>query len=271
MRVGFIGLGSQGGPMASRILAAGFETTLWARREAALDPYRGSGAHIARTRAELGASCHLVCVCVVDDAGVEDVLCGGDGVLSGMRVGGIVAVHSTVHPDTIDRLARAAAERGVALVDAPVSGGGEAAAAGALAVIVGADDASHARCLPVFSSYGNPVIRTGAPGSAQLAKLVNNVLFTSYFALVEDALRLGSALGIDPEALGAVLRHGSSKSLVSDTWTQPARREGLARFGGALLRKDVGIVARVAAERGADSGALVAAADRSLALLGVPR
>jgi 3-hydroxyisobutyrate dehydrogenase-like beta-hydroxyacid dehydrogenase len=271
MRVGFIGLGSQGGPMASRILAAGFETTLWARREAALAPYRAAGARTARTRAELGASCDLACICVVDDAGVEDVLCGADGVLSGMCAGSIVAVHSTVHPDTIARLARAASERGVSLVDAPVSGGGEAAARGELAVMVGADDASYARCLPVFRAYGNPVIRTGAPGTAQLAKLVNNVLFTSYFALVEDALRLGRALEIDVEALGEVLRHGSSKSLISDTWTQPARREGIARFGAALLRKDVGIVARVAVERGADPGALLSAAERSLALFGALR
>ena len=108
MRVGFIGLGSQGGPMARAIVDAGFETTLWARRPASLEPYADTAAKIAESPAELGAASDLVCLCVVGDADVEEVLGGDTGVLAGMADGGIIAIHSTVHPDTCRKLAETA-------------------------------------------------------------------------------------------------------------------------------------------------------------------
>lgn len=98
MRVGFIGLGSQGAPMARRIVDAGFETTLWARRPATLLPFEDTSAKRAGSPAELASVSDLVCVCVVDDADVEEVLTGGSGVLAGLRRGGVVAVHNTVPP-----------------------------------------------------------------------------------------------------------------------------------------------------------------------------
>ena len=102
MRVGFVGLGSQGGPMARRIVDAGFPTTLCARRPASLEPYADTGARIALSLSELAAASDLVCVCVVDDNGVEELV---NGVLDDLPDGGIIAVHSTVHPDTCRRLA----------------------------------------------------------------------------------------------------------------------------------------------------------------------
>ena len=122
-RAGFIGLGSQGGPMARRIAEAGLPLTLWARRPESVAPYADTAAVVAASPAALGAASDVVGVCVVADADVEAVLLGPDGVLAGMAPGGVVAVHSTIRPDTCRRLAERAAERGVALVDAPVSGG----------------------------------------------------------------------------------------------------------------------------------------------------
>src|SRR6201981_3082890 len=104
MHVGFIGLGSQGGPMAERIVEAGSPTTLWARRPASLEPFADTAAKLAGSPAELGATSDLVCLCVVADADVEEVLDGDSGVLAGMADGGIIAIHSTVHPDTCRRL-----------------------------------------------------------------------------------------------------------------------------------------------------------------------
>src|SRR5919201_4885402 len=127
MRVGFIGLGSQGGPRARRIVDGGFETTLWARREASLEPYADTAAKTAGSPPELAAASDLVCLCVVGDDDVREVLGGETGVLAGLAPGGIVAIHSTVHPDTCLEIAKSAAEQRVSVSDAPVSGGGGAA------------------------------------------------------------------------------------------------------------------------------------------------
>ncbi|WP_280364150.1 NAD(P)-dependent oxidoreductase, partial [Nocardia abscessus] len=130
MRVGFIGLGSQGAPMARRIVEGGYPTTLWARRPAALEPFADTAAVTAASPAALAARSDLVCLCVVGDADVREVVTGDNGVLAGLAPGSIIAVHSTVHPDTCRELAESAAAQQVAVIDAPVSGGGAAAAGG---------------------------------------------------------------------------------------------------------------------------------------------
>ncbi|MBV8952108.1 MAG: NAD(P)-dependent oxidoreductase, partial [Actinobacteria bacterium] len=136
-RVGFVGLGAQGGPIARRILDAGFPTTLWARRSETLAPYAGTAARVATTRAELGAESEVVCVCVVADADVDEVLRGPDGALAAMAPDGVVVVHSTVHPETCRRLQ--ADYPSLHVLDAPVSGGGQLASEGRLLVMVGGD------------------------------------------------------------------------------------------------------------------------------------
>jgi 3-hydroxyisobutyrate dehydrogenase-like beta-hydroxyacid dehydrogenase len=100
MRVGFIGLGSQGGPMARRIVEAGFETTLWARRPASLEPYADTAATYAESPAKLAAVSDLVCLCVVGDDDVRQIVAGENGLLEGLREGAVIAIHSTIHPDT---------------------------------------------------------------------------------------------------------------------------------------------------------------------------
>ncbi len=109
MRVGFIGLGSQGGPMARRIVEGGHELTLWARRPATLEPFADTAAKTAGSPAELAATSDLVCVCVVGDDDVREVLGGDAGVLAGLASGGIIAIHSTIHPDTCTEIAESAA------------------------------------------------------------------------------------------------------------------------------------------------------------------
>jgi 3-hydroxyisobutyrate dehydrogenase-like beta-hydroxyacid dehydrogenase len=272
MRVGFVGLGSQGAPMARRIVAAGYPTTLWARRPATLEPFGGTAARTAGSPAELAAASDLVCVCVVDDAGVEQVVAGEDGVLAGLGDGGVVAVHSTVHPDTCRRLAARAADRGVTLVDAPVSGGGIAADAGTLLVMVGGDAGTVERCRPVFATYGDPVLHLGPLGAGQLAKLLNNVLFTANLGSAVALLDLGRSLGVEPGELGRAITHGTASSFaLAHVVDAGGTLDRIAAHAGGLLQKDVRLVADLAEASGAVGGEVLAAADATLERIGYPR
>src|ERR1700712_4431043 len=198
MRVGFIGLGSQGAPMARRIAEAGFPMTLWARRPATLEPFAETPAKIAASPAELTAECDLVCLCVVGDADVEEITFGESGLLAGMGRGGVIAVHSTVHPNTCRDIAEKASAQGISILDAPVSGGGPAAAAGHLLMMVGGDADVVQRCRPVFDTHSDAVIHLGDLGSGQTTKLLNNLLFTANLGTAAAAPTLADNLGGSP-------------------------------------------------------------------------
>ncbi|MFI7530223.1 NAD(P)-dependent oxidoreductase [Nocardia salmonicida] len=271
-RVGFIGLGSQGAPMARRIAEAGYETTLWARREATLEPFADSGTRVADSPAALAEASDVVCLCVVGDADVREVVSGEHGVLAGLTSGGIVVVHSTVHPDTCRELAEYAAGQGCSLIDAPVSGGGKAAAEGQLLVMVGGPAEATARCRPVFETYANPVVHLGEVGSGQVAKLLNNLLFTANLAVAKSAMDLGCGLGIEPARLSEVVSRGSADSYALGRVALLGNSlDLLAAHGGELLRKDVGLVVEVADAIGASPGIVLAAADVALHMMDHPR
>jgi 3-hydroxyisobutyrate dehydrogenase len=268
VRVGFIGLGSQGAPMARRIIDAGYPVTLWARRDASLEPFAGTPAKVAGSPADLAADSDLVGVCVVNDADVEQVLTGDSGVLAGLGTGGVIAVHSTVHPDTCRRLADQAAAGGVRLIDAPVSGGGPAAAEGRLLVMAGGDPETVEYCRPVFATYGDPVVHLGPLGSGELTKLLNNVLFTANLATAASALTLGQAFGIDPRSLADVMSHGSASSFaLARIGDAGGTLDRIAAFAAPLLQKDVRLMAEIAAAADTSPGAVLTAADDALALM----
>ena len=260
--------GQPGRPHGPPIIDAGYDTTLWARRPATLVRFDDTPARRAASPADLAAASDLVCICVVDDADVEEVLTGERGVLTGLRKGGVIAVHSTVHPDTCSRLADRARTHGVALIDAPVSGGGPAAAEGRLVVMAGGEPGTVAYCRPVFATYGNPVVHLGPLGTGQLAKLLNNVLFTANLATAADTLALGRELAIDPTALAQVLAKGSAGSFALDRVASAGGTlERIAAHAEPLLRKDVRLVGDVAAAAGAEPDIVVPAAGAALALM----
>lgn len=266
MRVGFIGLGSQGGPMARRIVEGGFELTLWARRPASVEPYADTAAKVAETPAELGAASDLVCLCVVGDDDVRQVLHGDTGVLAGMKPGGIVAIHSTVHPDTCRELADAAAEHGVTVIDAPVSGGAPAVEEGTLMVMVGGDDDTVEQVRPVFATYSDSIVHLGPLGAGQVAKILNNLQFTANLGSALSTLELGDALGLERQRLCEVLNRGSATSKAISSITMfGGTVEGLAPIAGALLQKDVRHAASLAAHAGAAEGTVFHVADTALA------
>src|ERR1700739_4220867 len=230
MQVGFIGLGGQGGPMARRIVERGYETTLWARRPATLEAFADTPAKIAESPAELAAGSDLVCLCVVGDADVDEITGGEHGLLASMKPGGVIAVHSTVHPDTCRDLAKRAEVRGVSVIDAPVSGGGKAASEGRLLVMVGGDADVVGRCRPVFETYADPVVHLGDLGSGQTTKLLNNLLFTANLGTAATALSLADALGVAPDRLTEVVSRGSGNSFALNALAGDAG--GLDRLGG---------------------------------------
>jgi 3-hydroxyisobutyrate dehydrogenase len=272
MRVGFIGLGSQGAPMARRIAEGGYDLTLWARRTATLQPFADTAAKTAQSPAELASVNDLVCICVVGDEDVEEVLDGDSGVLAGLAPGGIVAIHSTVHPDTCRKVAKSAAVQGVSVIDAPVSGGAPAAEAGTLLVMAGGDDDAVDRCRPVFATYAQTVAHLGAVGSGQVAKILNNVLFTANLGSVIGTLELGESLGIDRTRLCQVLGGGSATSRALDSVAAfGGTLDALAPIAGALLQKDVRHAASLAETTHAPRAAVFAAADAALDAMDHPR
>ena len=261
LRVGFIGLGSQGGPMARRIAEEDHPVTLWARRSGSLEAFKDLSVDIAASPADLGAACDVVGVCVVDDAGIEDVLLRPDGVLAGMAPGGAVLVHSTVHPDTCRRMADEAAQRGIDLLDAPVSGGGIAAADRRLLVMAGGDADVLERCRPVLETFAGEIVHLGDVGAGQLAKLLNNLVFTALLGIGMDTFALAADIGVDRHALAKVLESGSGGSraasilAMTDFDTSGMTSAGVA----ALLRKDVGLALDLA--RAADAAPTSVLAD----------
>jgi len=271
MHIGFIGLGSQGGPMARRIVEGGYPTTLWARRPATLEPFADTPAKVAGSPAELAAASDLVCLCVVGDADVDEITSGEHGLLAAMKRGSIIAVHSTVHPDTCRELAKRAGAQGISVIDAPVSGGGPATAEGRLVVMVGGDADVVERCRPVFETYADPVVHLGELGSGQTAKLLNNLLFTANLGTAATALSLADALGVDPDRLTEVVSRSSGNSFALNALGGIGGLERLAGYAGTLLQKDVRLVVDLAEAAGAHVGAVLDAADATLASMGSPR
>ena len=263
--VGFIGLGSQGLPMAHRIVDGGYELHLWARRPSSLDPFAGKPIVAEATPAALGAACQLVGVCVVNDDDVRQVVLE-HGLLAAMTAGSILAVHSTVTPAVVRDISTAAEPFGVHVIDAPVSGGDNAAAAGRLTVMCGGDAAVIERARPVLETFGDPVRRLGDLGTGLISKILNNGLFTANLGLAHDTIRLGTELGLDPDALAAVLSTGSASSTGLISHDRLFTPTGMSH-GGRLLEKDVRLLAEMTTPLGAGPSMVERVADETVALL----
>jgi 3-hydroxyisobutyrate dehydrogenase len=242
MRIGFIGLGDQGGPMAEMILQAGFEVAVWARRPQIGARFADLGARLAAGPAALAAQCDLLCLCVTEDADVRGLLLD-QGALAAMAAGAMVAVHSTVRPSLCRELAAQAAARCVSLIDAPVSGSGHAARARALLLMAGGDAQAFARARPVFESFAGTLLHMGPVGAAMAAKLVNNLLAAVHIGHAYAALRLATGLGIDPDLVRAAVLAGTGRSFAMDAierFRDPPRAAHVRR----ILEKDVGLALR---------------------------
>jgi 3-hydroxyisobutyrate dehydrogenase len=234
-RIGFIGVGSQGGPMAHRIVDAGMDLTVWARRAEALEAYLAKGAKAAATVAELGAACDHVGICVVNDADVFSIT---DQLIPVMKSGSRIAIHSTILPESCVKLEAQCKARGIGLIDAPVSGGSPGAEAGTLTVMCGASEANFSAARPVFETFGKLIVLLGPPGAGQKAKIVNNALLSAHLGIAHHAMAAGEALGVDRAALAELVGQSSGRSF---GWEIYARMPQplVPWMGGPLLVKDM--------------------------------
>ena len=205
--VGFIGLGQIGAPMASRWLEWRGGLTVFDVVPAATEPFAAGGAHVAASPAEVAERATVISVMVRDDAQVHTVLAGDDGILSAARPGTVVAIHSTVEAATPAALAALAAPHGVAIVDAPVSGGMMGAHQGTLALMLGGSDDAVAALSEPFALLGTLVAHLGPIGAGTRAKLARNLISFASFAAVGEACALAEAAGVDLARLGEVVRH----------------------------------------------------------------
>ncbi len=202
MRVGYIGLGNMGKPMASHLAPAGFETTVFDLAPDRVEALVETGAKAASGPVEVAQASDVLCLCVPADSHVRSVLlgdAGSEGALDHLPKGAVIAIHSTVNAETIVELSAVAADRGCALIDASVTGGASGALAGELIFLVGGDAEALERVRPVLDASSKLIIHAGPLGSGAKLKLAVNVLTYIHFAAVREAHSLAKASGIDPK------------------------------------------------------------------------
>lgn len=276
MRVGFVGLGNIGKPMAMRL--AQWPDGLWVYDVAPepLAELAAAGATVAAGVAELAEAVDLVCVMVRDDEQVRDVL---GRALGAARDGLIVAIHSTVAPATPRQLAITAARHGVHLVDAPVSGGAMGAADGSLAILVGGTDEAFAACAVPFAAMGSRVVHAGPVGSGTRMKLARNLMHFVAFTAATEAQRLAEAAGLDLVELGRVVRHtdaitGGPGAIMHRATAGPVAEDDfwfdILDHVRSLGEKDLRLATELADELGVDVPLARLALDRLGPGLGLP-
>jgi len=206
MIVGFIGLGTMGGPMARNVLRKGHELVVSDVQTAAVDALVGLGARSAATPREVAAASEIVITMLPDAPDVERVALGADGIVEGIGSGAIYADMSTIDPDTTRRVGTAIAGRGAQMIDCPVGKTADAAVAGTLTLMVGGPADVIARCRPVLDCMGTDFFHCGGLGAGQTMKLLNNLLATAVSEASIEALVAGSRSGLTLETMLSVLR-----------------------------------------------------------------
>jgi 3-hydroxyisobutyrate dehydrogenase len=256
-KIAFLGLGVMGYPMAGHIAAAGHEVTVYNRTAAKAEAWvaqhgGGNGGTHAPTPAAAAAGADIVLSCVGDDPDVLEVALGADGAIPAMHAGAIYIDNSTVSAEVARRLAAAGAQRGVGVLDAPVSGGQAGAENGKLTVMVGGTEDHFAAALPVMECYGARVVRMGEAGSGQLAKMVNQICIAGLVQGLSEGLNFAIESGLDTDALLEAISGGAAQS-----WQMVNRGHTMVRnefdFGFAVdwMRKDLRICREEAARNGA--------------------
>lgn len=210
--VGFIGLGIMGGAMSMNLLKAGFPLTIWNRTSEKMRPLLEAGAKPAKSPKEVAERSDIVIDMVTDSKDVEEVLLGSGGVIYGARPGTIVVDMSTISPIVTREIARKLGEKGIRMLDAPVSGGDIGARNATLSIMVGGDTDAFEECLPIFQAMGKTITHIGGHGDGQICKAVNQILVGVNVLGVAEALMFASKAGVDVDKVLAAVAGGAAGS-----------------------------------------------------------
>jgi 3-hydroxyisobutyrate dehydrogenase len=254
MKIGFVGLGNMGAPMALNLLKAGHALNVFDLNAQALRTLAEAGAQVSASAQAAVTDVGCVITMLPAAAHVRSVLTAPDGVLAGIAPGVMLIDSSTIDPASVKAFANLAAQHGNTFVDAPVSGGTGGAAAGTLTFMVGAHASVFEQVKPVLAAMGRNIVHCGDTGTGQIAKICNNLLLGITMAGVAEAMSLGEALGIDPKVLGGIINTSTGRCWSSDTYnpfpgvieTAPASRGYTGGFGTDLMLKDLGLATEAA-------------------------
>lgn len=258
-RIAFIGLGNMGGPMAANLHKAGYAVTAFDLSAEALGKLRELGVGTAASAQAAAQGAQVVVSMLPASRHVEGLYLGEAGLLAQLAGGALVIDCSTIAPASAQKVAAAAQARGLAMIDAPVSGGVAGAAAGTLTFIVGGEAAALERARPVLQAMGKNIFHMGAAGAGQVAKLCNNMALGVIMAVTGEAIALGVAHGLDPKALSQMMAVSTSRSWATEVcnpWpgvleNAPASRGYSGGFGNDLMLKDLGLAVEAAMGVGA--------------------
>src|SRR4051812_4532236 len=248
MKVGVVGLGTMGAPMARHLIEAGHDVTVWNRTRQREEPLAALGAARADSAAQAAQGMEAVLTCVSDDPDLQAVVLGPDGVAATLPAGAVLVDCSTASPSLARTLAATLAEQGRFFVDAPVSGGSEGAERGTLTVFVGGTEEAVALARPVIQAFGSRITHLGPAGSGQAAKAVNQVVLAGAYAGVAEGIVLAERFGLPADSLLEALGAGAA-----DSWVLRNRAGNMVNdsyplgFRTSLHLKDVRIALREAA------------------------
>jgi 3-hydroxyisobutyrate dehydrogenase len=255
MRIGFIGLGNMGGPMALNLLKAGHTLSVFDLSAESVKRLTDAGATAAASPAELAADKQDVIVTMLPAAAhVKSVYLGDNGLLAQVVGKPLFIDSSTIDPHSAREVAKAAVDAGLAMLDAPVSGGTGGAQAGTLTFMVGGTEADFNQAQPILAAMGKNIVYCGAAGAGQAAKVANNMLLAITMIGTAEAMSLGTALGVDPKVLAGIINTSSGRCWSSDTYNPfpgvmenvPSARGYTGGFGTDLMLKDLGLAAEAA-------------------------
>lgn len=265
MKLGFIGLGAMGRPMALHLQRAGHELAVWARRPESIGDLSVS---ICATPAELGRCCEVVFTVITSSADVEGVALGKDGLIAGMAPGSVLVDCSTIAPDAARHIAEKLGEKGIHFLDAPVSGGEQGAIDATLAIMAGGDAAVLDRVRPLLDCLGKRIVHIGPNGTGQVAKACNQMIMVAAIEAAAEAMRLAAAAGVDCGKVRQALSGGSAASRVLDVMGERmVRRDFSAGIEARLHHKDFGLVLEAARQSGVPVPLAAAVAQQLNALM----
>jgi 3-hydroxyisobutyrate dehydrogenase len=246
-RIGFIGLGIMGKPMSRNLIKAGFEVVVYNRTASKADQLAAEGAKKAQSVGDLACDCSVVISMVSDTPDVESVVLGDHGIINFLKKDSVVIDMSTISPEATRRMAQRLGEKGIHMLDAPVSGGEQGAISGALTIMVGGDAGVFERCRTILEAMGKRIVHVGPSGMGQTVKLMNQTIVAGTLNAVVEGLLLAKSQGVDlNKAIEAVEGGAAGSWQLSNLGPKMIKRDFQPGFAVDLLQKDLRLVMETA-------------------------